>query len=80
MKLTFAEWISSVSDFTQIGQACIEASEGIQGEKNPLPPNNGAWSCRKSLTYKSSEDSVELVVFHELKRTDIVAIVSSYRQ
>jgi hypothetical protein len=33
VKLTFAEWISSVSDFTQIGQAWIEAGEGIQGEK-----------------------------------------------
>jgi hypothetical protein len=33
MKLTFAEWISSVSNFTQIGQAYIDAGEGIQGEK-----------------------------------------------
>ena len=80
VKLTFAEWISSVSDFTQIGQACIEAGEGIQREKPPLAPKNGAWSCRKSLTCKSSEVSVELVVFHELKPTDIVAILSSYRQ
>jgi len=33
MKLTFAEWMSSVSDFIYVGQACIEAGEGIQGEK-----------------------------------------------
>jgi hypothetical protein len=80
VKLTFAKWISSVSDFTQVGQACIEAGEGIHGGKNPLPPNNGAWSCRKSLIYKSSEVSVHLVVFHELKHTDVVAVLSSYRQ
>lgn len=80
MKLTFAVWISSVSDFTHFGQACVEAGEGIQGEKNSLPPNKGTWSCRKPLTYESSEVSVELVVFHELKRTDIVTILSSYHQ
>jgi hypothetical protein len=32
VKLTFAEWIFFVSDFTQIGQACIEDGEEIQGK------------------------------------------------
>jgi hypothetical protein len=40
----------------------------------------GLGHAESLLTYTSSEVSVELVVFHELKRTDIVAILSSYRQ